>query len=75
MSNENFDLVIDNDREWRKLLLDQNKELFKKIDKLDENFSKKCVNDEKRLTRLEVKSGMWGLIGGALTFFGINIFK
>lgn len=75
MSDEKIDLVIDNDREWRKLLLDQNKELSEKVDKINDNFATKAKNDERRLTKLEIKSGFWGLVGGILSFLGIHVWK
>jgi GTP-binding protein EngB required for normal cell division len=74
-AEDKTNLALDNDREWRKLLLEQNKTLFDKVDKINDNLSKKAKEDEKRFTRLEIKSSMWGIFSGILSTLGIHIWK
>jgi hypothetical protein len=75
MNDSEIKIILDNMSKWNTLLLDQNKTLFEKVDKINETLAKKDKNDEKRLTRLEIKSGLWGLVGGILSTLGIHVWK
>jgi hypothetical protein len=72
---DNIDIILDNDREWRKLLLDRQDILFNKIDKLSDCLSEEQKRVEHRITKIEVKSGFIGFIGGVCAYLGSLLFK
>ena len=45
--------------------------LEEKLDDIDEKLSTMDKNVEHRVTALEVKSGVWGVLGGFLSAIGI----
>lgn len=54
---DNIDLIVNNDKEWRRHILTEIAALRSGQDSLKDDIAP-------RLAKLEVKAGFWGIIGG-----------
>lgn len=70
-----INLIIQNDVEWRKHLVNMQQQTFNKIDEIKEDFSTQKILCENRITKIETKSKsnskiygtVFGIVAGTLT--------
>lgn len=62
---------LENEKEWRRQLWQK----VNDIEKEQKAINEKMSNDRSRISSLEVKSGFWGMIGGALVIFGKKLIE